>query len=395
MKHSATLSEARARAPWPLPEPTLTYFPDARFVPSDRDLDATARPRRAAHQFSRREGVDMPDATGGFGHVPVLLDRCFELLRPALTRSGADGSGAVLIDGTVGAGGHSEKFLTELPGLRVIGVDRDPTALDIVRDRLARFADRLTLVQTRYDDIEGALAESGHGSTESVDGMLFDLGVSSMQLDRADRGFSYSQDAPLDMRMDPTSPLTAAEILNTYDEAAISDILRRYGEEKLARRIATHIVRRRAGAPFATTAELVEVIYQAVPAPARRTGGHPAKRTFQALRIAVNSELDALRDMLPAALDALAVGGRIVVMAYQSLEDRIVKRSFAAATTSSSPSDLPVELPGHAARFALVTRGAERADEAEIERNPRSAAVRLRAIERVQSNSDAARKGGS
>jgi 16S rRNA (cytosine1402-N4)-methyltransferase len=337
----------------------------------------------------------MPDATGGFGHVPVLLDRCFELLRPALTRNHADGSGAVLIDGTVGAGGHSERFLTELPGLRVIGVDRDPTALDIVRDRLARFADRLTLVQTRYDGIETALAESGFGSTESVDGMLFDLGVSSMQLDRTERGFSYAQDAPLDMRMDPTSPLTAAEILNTYDEAAISDILRRYGEEKLARRIAKHIVRRRDQAPFATTAELVEVIYQAVPAPARRTGGHPAKRTFQALRIAVNSELDALRDMLPAALDALAVGGRIVVMAYQSLEDRIVKRSFAEVTTSTSPSGLPIELPGHAPKFTPVTRGAERADESEIEQNPRSAAVRLRAIQRVQSKSDAARKGGS
>ncbi len=188
----------------------------------------------------------MPDATGGFGHVPVLLDRCFELLHPALTRHHADGSGAVLIDGTVGAGGHAERFLTELPGLRLIGVDRDPTALDIVRTRLSRFADRLTLVQTRYDDIETALAESGYGSTESVDGMLFDLGVSSMQLDRAERGFSYAQDAPLDMRMDPTAPLTAAEILNTYDAAALSDILRRYGEEKLARRIATHIVRRRA-----------------------------------------------------------------------------------------------------------------------------------------------------
>ena len=337
----------------------------------------------------------MPDPTGGFGHVPVLLDRCFELLRPALTRHHADGSGAVLVDGTLGAGGHAEHFLTELPGLRLIGIDRDPTALDIVRTRLARFGDRLTLVQTRYDGIEHALAESGYGPTESVDGMLFDLGVSSMQLDRAERGFSYAQDAPLDMRMDPTSPLTAAEILNTYDEAALSDILRRYGEEKLARRIATHIVRRRARSPFTSTAELVEVIYQAVPAPARRTGGHPAKRTFQALRIAVNSELDALRDAMPAALDALAVGGRIVVMAYQSLEDRIVKRVFAEATTSSTPSGLPVELPGHAPRFTLLTRGAERADDAEVQQNPRSAAVRLRAIQRVQSKSDAARKGGS
>jgi 16S rRNA (cytosine1402-N4)-methyltransferase len=337
----------------------------------------------------------MPDATGGFGHVPVLLDRCVELLRPALTRHHSDGSGAVLLDGTVGAGGHAERFLTELPGLRLIGVDRDPTALDIVRGRLGQFGDRLTLVQTRYDGIADALAEAGYGATESVDGMLFDLGVSSMQLDRVERGFSYAQDAPLDMRMDPTSPLTAAEILNSYDEAELSDILRRYGEEKLARRIAAHIVRRRARSPFTTTAELVEVIYQAVPAPARRTGGHPAKRTFQALRIAVNSELDALRDAMPAALDALAVGGRLVVMAYQSLEDRIVKRVFAEATTSSTPTGLPVELPGHAPRFTLLTRGAERADDAEVQRNPRSAAVRLRAIQRVQSNSNAARKGGA
>jgi len=337
----------------------------------------------------------MPAPTGGFGHVPVLLDRCFELLRPALTRHHADGSGAVFVDGTVGAGGHAELFLTELPGLHLIGVDRDPSALDIAGRRLARFADRLTLVHTRYDRIEDALAESGYGPTESVDGMLFDLGVSSMQLDRADRGFSYAQDAPLDMRMDPTSQLTAAEILNTYDEAALSDILRRFGEEKLARRIATHIVRRRARSPFTSTAELVEVIYQAVPAPARRTGGHPAKRTFQALRIAVNSELEALRDALPAALDALAVDGRIVVMAYQSLEDRIVKRVFAQATSSSTPSGLPVELPGHAPQFRLLTRGAERADAVEVEQNPRSAAVRLRAIQRVQSESEAARRGGS
>jgi 16S rRNA (cytosine1402-N4)-methyltransferase len=349
----------------------------------------------AADDISRREGVLMPDATGEFGHVPVLLDRCVELLRPALTRHHADGSGAVLLDGTIGAGGHAERFLTELPGLRLIGVDRDPTALEIVRARLSRFADRLTLVQTRYDGIETALTESGYASIESVDGMLFDLGVSSMQLDRAERGFSYAKDAPLDMRMDPTSPLTAAEILNTYEEAALRDILRRYGEEKLARRIATHIVRRRAHSPFASTAELVEVIYQAVPAPARRTGGHPAKRTFQALRIAVNSELDALSDMLPAALSALAVDGRIAVLAYQSLEDRIVKRAFADATTSSTPSGLPIELPDHAARFALLTRGAERADEAEIQRNPRSAAVRLRAVRRVRSNSAAASRGGS
>jgi 16S rRNA (cytosine1402-N4)-methyltransferase len=321
----------------------------------------------------------VPDATGGFGHVPVLLDRCVALLTPALTRRHPDGSGAVLIDATIGAGGHAERFLTELPGLRLIGVDRDPTALDIARTRLARFADRLTLIQTRYDGIGAALAESGYAATESVDGILFDLGVSSMQLDRAERGFSYAHDAPLDMRMDPTSALTAAEIVNSYDEAALTDILRRYGEERFARRIAAHIIRRRARTAFSSTGELVEVVYQAVPAPARRTGGHPAKRTFQALR---------------NALDALATEGRIVVLAYQSLEDRIVKRVFSEAATSSTPPDLPVELPGHGPQFVSLTRGAERADNAEVRHNPRSAAVRLRALQRVQSGHQAARRGG-
>jgi 16S rRNA (cytosine1402-N4)-methyltransferase len=349
--------------------------------------------RLGAGRSGCREGVDVSDAAGGFGHVPVLLDRCVELLTPALTRHHADGSGAVLVDATIGAGGHAERFLTELPGLRLIGIDRDPTALDIARTRLARFAERLTLVQTRYDGVREALAQSGYAAAESVDGLLFDLGVSSMQLDRSERGFSYAQDAPLDMRMDPTSALTAAEIINSYDEAALTDILRRYGEERFARRVAAYIVRRRGRAPFATTAELVEVIYQAIPAPARRTGGHPAKRTFQALRIAVNGELDALRNALPVALDALAVGGRIVVLAYQSLEDRIVKRVFAEATTSSTPPGLPVELPGHAARFTSLTRGAERAGDAEVQQNPRSAAVRLRGVQRVAA--DATTGGGS
>ncbi|EFG78154.1 S-adenosyl-methyltransferase MraW [Mycobacterium parascrofulaceum ATCC BAA-614] len=326
----------------------------------------------------------MANDSSAFGHVPVLLGRCVELLTPALTRHDADGSGAVLLDATLGAGGHAERFLTDLPGLRLIGLDRDPNALEITRARLARFADRITLVHTRYDGLAAALAESGYGAIESVDGMLFDLGVSSMQLDRAERGFAYAQDAPLDMRMDPESPLTAADILNTYDEAALADILHRYGEERFARRIAAQVVRRRARAPFASTADLVALLYQAIPAPARRTGGHPAKRTFQALRIAVNDELNSLRAATPAGLDALAVGGRMVVLAYQSLEDRIVKRLFAAAVASRTPVDLPVELPGHEPRFRSLTHGAERADADEVERNPRSAAVRLRAVQRVQ-----------
>ncbi len=314
------------------------------------------------------------------GHIPVLLDRCVEILGPALTRPGA-----VLVDATLGAGGHSERFLTEFGELRLVGLDRDPGALAGARARLAPFADRITLVHTRYDGIADALVEAGCGTTESIDGVLFDLGVSSMQLDQAERGFSYAKDAPLDMRMDTDAPLTAAEILNTYDRAELTDILRRFGEEKFAHRIAGLIVERRQEAPLATTGELVEIVYKGIPAPARRTGGHPAKRTFQALRIAVNAELDSLTAALPAALAALRVGGRIAVMSYQSLEDRIVKTTFAAATASRSPEGLPVELPGYEPEFSAITRGAERAGAEEIERNPRSAPVRLRALQRVMS----------
>lgn len=321
--------------------------------------------------------------SGTHGHIPVLLDRCVELLAPALTRSSPDGAGAVLVDGTLGAGGHAERFLTLLPGLRLIGLDRDPGALEIARRRLEPFGDRVTLVRDRYDAIAEALADSGLASTDSVDGVLLDLGVSSMQLDRPERGFSYAQDAPLDMRMDPESPLTAAQILNTYDRRELTDILRRFGEEKFASRLAGFIVERRVRTPYSRTGELVETIYDAIPAPARRTGGHPAKRTFQALRIAVNAELDSLSAAIPAALAALRPGGRIAVMAYQSLEDRIVKTAFAAATASRTPAGLPVELPGYGPEFVAITRGAERADAAEIELNPRSAPVRLRAIERV------------
>jgi 16S rRNA (cytosine1402-N4)-methyltransferase len=324
----------------------------------------------------------MAQDSADHGHIPVLLDRCVELLTPALTRQSPDGSGAVLLDATLGAGGHAERFLTELPGLHLIGMDRDPDALWIAGERLSQFGDRVLLVRTRYDRIEGVLAESNYW-TSKVDGILFDLGVSSMQLDRGERGFSYASDAPLDMRMDPDATLTAADVVNTYDEKTLARVLREFGEERFAGRIAAQIVRRRARRPFSTTGELVELLYQAIPAPARRTGGHPAKRTFQALRIVVNGELDSLRDALPAALAALAPGGRIVVMAYQSLEDRIVKNQFAAATASRTPPRLPVELPGHEPEFVALTRGAERAGPEEIELNPRSASVRLRALEKV------------
>jgi 16S rRNA (cytosine1402-N4)-methyltransferase len=384
MKLYTTSSEAEvdpathrhvARASWPLPESALAYFPNARSALSGRDLGAGALIKEVAMAQDSRD-------SGDHGHIPVLLDRCVELLTPALTRRSADGEGAVLIDATLGAGGHAERFLTELPGLRLIGLDRDPDALWIAGERLAQFGDRVMLVRTRYDGIEGVLAETGYWTSE-VHGILFDLGVSSMQLDRTSRGFSYAADAPLDMRMDPDAALTAAEVLNTYDEKTLTRVLREFGEERFAGRIAAQIVRRRANRPFATTGELVELLYQAIPAPARRTGGHPAKRTFQALRIVVNGELDSLRDALPAALGALAPGGRIVVMAYQSLEDRIVKNQFAAATASRTPPGLPVELPGHEPEFVALTRGAERAGPEEIELNPRSASVRLRALEKV------------
>lgn len=321
------------------------------------------------------------DSTRHHGHIPVLLERCVELLTPALTRTAADGSGAVLVDATLGAGGHAESFLERFAGLRLIGLDRDPNALATAGQRLARFGDRVSLVRTRYDGLADALEEVGLPAVSSVDGVLFDLGVSSMQLDRPERGFSYAQDAPLDMRMDPDADLTAADILNTYDRRQLTEILRKFGEEKFASRIAGFIVERRARTPYTRTGQLVETLYDAIPAPARRTGGHPAKRTFQALRVAVNAELDSLSIALPAALAAVRPGGRIVVMAYQSLEDRIVKAAFAAATASRTPEGLPVELPGYEAEFTHLTRGAERAGADEVDRNPRSAPARLRAVE--------------
>ena len=204
-----------------------------------------------------------------------------------------------------------------------------------------------------------------------------------MQLDLRERGFAYAEDAPLDMRMDATTGLTAADVLNTYAAADLTRILREYGEEKFASKIAAAVVREREKAPFTTSARLVELLYAEIPAPARRTGGHPAKRTFQALRMEVNDELAVLRRAIPAAIDAIGVGGRVVVEAYHSLEDRLVKQAFTAATASDVPEDLPFVPEGHEPALRLVTRGAEKADAAEIEQNPRAASVRLRAIERI------------
>ncbi len=316
--------------------------------------------------------------SGPFGHVPVMADRMIELILPALTAHGTDAP--IFVDATLGAGGHTELILRAHEDVRVIGIDRDTTALDIARDRLTAYGERITFHQARFDEIGVVLEDLG---IDRIDAALFDLGVSSMQLDRPDRGFAYAVDAPLDMRMDISEPMTAADILNTYPHGELARILSEYGEERFAGKIASAIIREREREPFTTSARLVELLYATIPAATRRTGGHPAKRTFQALRIEVNHELDALRRAIPAALAALRVGGRVAVMSYQSLEDRIIKREFASRVVSTSPRGLPVELPGSAPDFRLVTRGAERPDERELAQNPRSAPVRVRVIERV------------
>ncbi|MCD6638402.1 MAG: 16S rRNA (cytosine(1402)-N(4))-methyltransferase RsmH [Nocardioides sp.] len=308
-------------------------------------------------------------------HAPVLLDRVVALLAPAL-----EAPGSVLVDCTLGLGGHSEAVLQAVPTARVIGIDRDPDALAMASERLAAFGDRFIGVHAVYDEIAEVVAEQG---LDHVDAVLFDLGVSSMQLDVRERGFAYSEDAPLDMRMDPTTGRTAADVLNTATAKELTSILRTFGEEKFASRIAAAIVRRREETPFTTSADLVELLYATIPAPARRTGGHPAKRTFQALRMEVNDELSVLRRALPAALAVIGVGGRVVVESYHSLEDRLVKRAFADVTRLDVPPDLPFVPEGSEPAFRNVTRGAEQADQHEIEQNPRAASVRLRAVERV------------
>ena len=288
----------------------------------------------------------------------------------------------MLVDATEGMGGHSEALLERFDGVRLIGLDRDTDALRIAGERLARFGDRVTLVHTVYDGIGAALAGAG---VDRVDGILFDLGVSSLQLDEPDRGFAYAQDAPLDMRMDQTAGTTAADIVATYGEGDLRRIFERYGEEKLAGRYARAIIAARATAPITRSGQLVDILIAATPAAVQREGrGHPAKRVFQALRIEVNAELAVLERALPAAMDALRVGGRIVVMSYQSLEDRLVKRVFADAAASTAPAGLPVELPEHAPRFRLVVKGAELATDEEKAQNPRATPVRLRAAERVR-----------
>lgn len=309
-------------------------------------------------------------------HLPVLLDRIVELLEPALSAPGS-----VMVDCTLGMGGHTEAVLQRLPNASVIGVDRDLQALALATERLAPFGDRFVGVHAVYDEIADVVAGQGRSH---VDAVLFDLGVSSLQLDEPDRGFAYAQDAPLDMRMDTSRGITAAEVLNTYSVSDLAHVLKVYGEEKFARKIAQAVVREREKEPWTTSARLVELLYAEIPAPARRTGGHPAKRTFQALRMEVNDELAVLRRAMPAALGVVGTGGRVVVESYHSGEDRLVKRAFTEVTRLDVPVDLPFVPEGAEPEFRSVTRGAEMADAAENEHNPRAASVRLRAVERVR-----------
>lgn len=324
------------------------------------------------------------DIDANHGHVPVLRDRVTDLLAPAVENLDAP----IIVDGTLGAGGHTKHFLEYFPTVRVIGLDRDENALAQARERLAPFGDRFVGVHARFDDVTSVVdtndndicrAARDHGIT----GAFFDLGVSSMQLDQPERGFAYKVDAPLDMRMDTSQGMTAADILNTYEHGDLARILKTYGDERFAGKIASAVVREREKEPFENSARLVELLYATIPAATRRTGGHPAKRTFQALRVEVNKELESVEQSIPTITSLLAVGGRAVYMSYQSLEDKVVKKAFTDLSTSTTPPGLPMDLPGTAAHFKVVTRGAEKASQQEIEDNPRAASVRVRAIERI------------
>lgn len=310
-------------------------------------------------------------------HIPVLLDECLDMLAPAL-----ETDGAVLIDATLGMGGHAEGALRRFEHIRLIGIDRDPQAIALASERLAPYADRFTAVHTTYDRIGEVAEEYGNGGM--VNAILMDLGVSSLQLDEVERGFSYAHDAPLDMRMDPSSGISAAELVASASESELVRILRVYGEEKFAPRIARLIVERRGKSPLTRTGELADIVKTAIPAPARRSGGNPSKRTFQALRVAVNDELRILERAIPAACASLVISGRIVVESYQSLEDRIVKDIFKRASSIDVPPDMPVIPEEAAPSLRLLTRGAKLADDTERSKNPRSASVRLRGAELIR-----------
>ena len=308
-----------------------------------------------------------------YGHVPVLLNECLDAL--ALRPDG------VYVDGTLGRAGHSLEIAKRLTTGRLIGIDRDETAITAAKERLADYLDRVTLVHSNFDRVGEILDELG---LDGADGMLFDLGVSSPQLDEAERGFSYMQDAPLDMRMDRGAPLTARDVINDWSYEELRRILYEYGEERYAPVIARHICRAREQAPIERTGELVDIIKSAMPPQALREKQHPAKRSFQALRIAVNGELDALPPMLEAAVSHLHTGGRLAVISFHSLEDRIIKKSLQdMATGCTCPPNFPVCVCGKKPRIRLVSRKPIVAGEAELERNPRSRSAKLRVAEKV------------
>ena len=307
-------------------------------------------------------------------HIPVALARTISLLTPAIISS----SNPVVVDATLGLGGHSFELLSSFPNLRIIGIDRDKKALELAKNRLAKFSERITFNHAIYSEFHNILNAN---SVEQIDGALFDFGVSSMQLDEADRGFSYSKSAPLDMRMDQSKGITAQQVIDTYEKKDLIQILRNYGEEKFASKIADNLVKNRGRVN--STLELADLVKASIPAPARRTGGNPAKRTFQALRIEVNGELKAIESAIPQAMSSLKIGGRLVTLSYQSLEDKIVKSIFANATKSITPLGLPIELPNSKAKFKLLISSSEGASASEISANSRAESLRLRAIERV------------
>ena len=311
-----------------------------------------------------------------YRHTPVLAPRALELLSPALL-----GDSPLLVDATLGLGGHTEAFLASLPALRVLGIDRDPEALESSKARLVPYGDRVSFAQCRYDDLGLALDSQFGGEAPAA--ILFDLGVSSLHLDKPERGFSYSVDAPLDMRMNPGDAHSATEILASYEVDELAGIFWRFGDEKLAKRYAHAIADARGIKPITRTSELVEILQQATPY-ALRDKGHPAKRVFQALRIEVNHELESLEAAIPEAMNRLAVGGRIAVMSYQSGEDKFVKTELRRRSRSTAPLGLPQELPEHRPEFRELTRGAEMASAEEIANNPRSTSVRLRAAEKLR-----------
>jgi 16S rRNA (cytosine1402-N4)-methyltransferase len=311
-------------------------------------------------------------------HEPVLVAEAVDVLAPALD------SGGTFVDATLGRAGHARAVLAAAPRARLVGIDRDPVALEKSRANLGEFTDRTRLVRSDFKEIASVLERLGD---EEIRGVLFDLGVSSPQLDDPARGFGFRTEGPLDMRMDPDQRLTAADVVNTYDVPRLTSLIRRYGEERFASRISRSIERAR---PIENTTELAEIVKEAIPAATRRTGPHPARRTFQAIRIEVNGELSALEDALPAANDALQPGGRLAVISYHSLEDRIVKRFFAdEARGCTCPPEFPVCRCDAHARVRVLTRRPIRPPGDELQHNPRASSAKLRAAERLK-DADAA-----